>query len=97
MEDVKEQAPWWAKFTYTFGIPAAISIYLIWVLVGQVIAKVESVEETARLHQADMVHTVKSNERQEVMLNHIYALLQQICVNTSNNRSERDSCFLIKK
>src|SRR4030095_2076758 len=85
--------PWWVKFIYTFGIPAALSVYLIWLMATRIEGKIDNLQDQIRMHQTDTVYNSKSNDAQIMKLNESLITLQKTCVNGANNQAERDNCF----
>lgn len=81
------------KFTYTFGIPAVIAIYLIWFVVAVVNNQLAAIDSNLRQHQSDMGVNLKTNEELRIQLVNTNQILQRICVNTAANQNERNSCF----
>ena len=71
-------APWWLQPVYTFGIPSAIAVFLVWFLSAVVIAGQKEIKDTLDEH-------VKAQQRQVF-------LLALICRNTAQTERERVQC-----
>ena len=85
--------PWYFKFVYTFGVPAALTLYLVWFISNNVDTRLTSISSALSAHQQDMAFSLKSNVefRQQLYLTNI--LLQRICVNTAKDSQTRGNCF----
>jgi hypothetical protein len=85
--------PWYLKFIYTFGIPATLTIYLVWFMVNSVDARLQLINATLTVHSTDMAVSLKASDdaRQQLLLTNL--LLQRICVNTASNQVARSNCF----
>lgn len=88
-----EKLPWWVKAVSFLGFPTVMAAYLIWVLVGNIDARVNDMHELMRSHQVDTTYLLKQNEEQVVQNRVLFRLLQQICVNTSKTAEDRATCW----
>lgn len=102
--DGLENAPWWAKLSARFGIPAAIAIGLTWFLTQGISADLKTIRENTK----DTVAAVAQSE--EAMRSDHRAIsaaldadvqsrsetrrfLQMICVNTAKTDNDRSNCL----
>ena len=85
--------PWYLKFIYAFGVPAALTIYLVWFVVNGVDNRLQMINATLNTHATEMAISLKSSEdaRQQLLLTNL--LLQRICVNTAAKPQDRNNCF----
>lgn len=92
--------PWWVKAIAYFGMPAAASGYLIWLLGGQVLANQavglstmqEITKSQATIAQAlQQVAKELNDHRQENVRSEL--LLAQICANLASDNQQRSRCF----
>jgi hypothetical protein len=87
------EVPWWVRFIYTFGIPAALSVYLIWLLAARIEGKLDAQTEQLRVHQGDTTFNKAAAENSAKRLEEIYNILQRICVNGAATQADRNACF----
>lgn len=93
-DDMSEQpTPWYIKFLYTFGIPAALTVYLVYVLVSSIDAKLNLINNVLLQHQIDMANSLRTNDELKQQAFATNLILQRICVNTAANQAARNSCF----
>ena len=93
MSHSNSETPWYLKFIYAFGVPAALTIYLVWFVVNGVDARLQVINSTLSTHATDMAVSLRASEdaRQQLLLTNL--LLQRICVNTAANQAARSNCF----
>jgi hypothetical protein len=92
-----DKYPWILRFVYLFGVPAAISIYLIWLMAARVEGVQREILDLLREHELNAQYNIKSNADQVDRLDRIYRLSQVMCVNSANDAMERARCFSIDK
>lgn len=85
--------PWYFKFIYTFGVPAALTIYLVWFIVSNVDGRITSISTALNAHQQDMTQSLRNNAEMKQQLYLTNMLLQRICVNTAIDSQARNNCF----
>jgi hypothetical protein len=88
-----KEAPWYIKFIYTYGIPAALTIYLVWFISNNVATQLNSIAIDLDSHQTEMAQSLKASEEAKIQLQITNLLLQRICVNTAADNLSRNSCF----
>ena len=88
-----DQYPWLLRFAYVFGIPALLSVYLIWLMSTRIETQLNAIEAAAAATRIDQAYVLKLNDEQTVRLDQIYRLLQRICVNSATTPEQRASCF----
>lgn len=88
-----EQYPWILRFAYIFGIPALLSVYLIWLMATRIETKLNSIEATLQAAKVDDAYVLKMSGDQAESLDQIYRLLQRICVNSATTPQDRAGCF----
>jgi len=83
------EAPWYVKLVIWllvwFGFPVAISVVLLFVVIGYIPSPLTTLDKSMSLHIVDMqkaLALVESNQR----------IQRQICRNTSTNAVERSEC-----
>lgn len=85
--------PWWLKVVYAFGIPAAIALYLVYVVSTTQAATMASIKSTVEQHAtANLLSDVEVKAamiRQE-------GYLRLLCVNTSKSIGDRNSCLSVR-
>lgn len=85
--------PWWIKALSTFGVPAALLIFIIYYFVGVWSTQIDNIEEMVKAHQTDTAYNVQSNVNQQQQLSNIFFMLQRVCVRLSKDSNEREDCF----
>lgn len=90
---MNDTAPWYLKFIYTFGIPAALTVYLVWFIVNSVDARLQVISNALDTHQREMASSLRSTDEMKQQLFLTNLLLQSICVNTASNQAGRNGCF----
>jgi len=86
-DEVKfNSGPWLVQAIYKVGVPSAIAIFLIWVLVTRIDGEITEIKENLRLHAVDSSYIIKNTSNMQ-------QVLQRICVNTSKTTEERNACF----
>jgi hypothetical protein len=88
-----EQYPWILRFAYVFGIPALLSVYLIWLMSTRIETQLSAIEAGMMATRTDQAYMLKISGEQTARLENIYRLLQRICVNGATTPSDRASCF----
>ena len=79
--------PWWATFVVNVGVPAAISLFLIYWVTGSLERRVTNMEQVgaqtlAMMNEASRsMHEFAMTQEQKEL--HRERLLRQICINTS--------------
>lgn len=81
------------KFIYTFGVPAALTMYLVWFISNNVDTRLNSISNALNAHQQDMAISLKASDEAKQQLYLTNLLLQRICVNTAANAQARSNCF----
>lgn len=92
-----EKYPLVLRFVYFFGIPAAMSVYLIWLMAARVEGMQREMLDLLRAHELNSQYNVKSNGEQIDRLDRIYRLSQVMCVNSAKDAAERARCFSIDR
>lgn len=88
-----EKYPLILRFVYIFGIPAALSVYLIWMLASRVDVQQRTAIDELHAIRVDLQFMIKANTEQLERLQQTYRLMQRICVNAATTADERASCF----
>lgn len=99
--------PAWMKAVYVFGVPAAIAMFLVWIVAGTQSSKLDAIGQS----QAAMVgkidaHVVAAQvsadaarmAAEEVRSNglRLERYLQLMCINTARTVAERNSCLNVR-
>lgn len=103
-DDGLNGAPWWAKLSARFGIPAAIAIGLTWFLTQGVSGDLKTIRDNTRDATAAIVaqktsmdeqhqSIVKAIELDSQSRGEILRFLQRICVNTAKTDADRSNCI----
>jgi hypothetical protein len=85
--------PWQVKAIATIGIPAAIAIYLVFILANRIESSVLSVQGELQRHAVDSSYMIKQNDSFINQLNSIKQIMQQTCANTARTSEDRRNCF----
>lgn len=92
-----EKYPLILRFVYLFGVPAAVAVWLVWLLSARVEGMQREMLDLLRAHEFNSQYNIKSNVEQIDRLERIYRLSQVMCVNGANDATERARCFSIDK
>lgn len=97
---MNDSTPWYVKFTYTYGIPSVIAIYLLYFIVNTMDArllgvntKLDIIRESLIEHKADMNRSIEATAVMNGQMVFTNLILQRICVNTASSPVERNNCF----
>lgn len=90
-----DKYPWLLRVVYLFGIPAAISIYLVWLMSARVEGNQREMLDILKAHELNSQYNLKSNGEQIDRLDKIFRLTQALCVNAAEDSAERSRCFAI--
>ena len=81
------------KLVINVGVPSALAVFLIYWTTSGISNDLDSLirnqikfEEQLRLHSVDSSYVLKETTQMKM-------ILQQICVNTAQNRAESNMCF----
>lgn len=81
------------RFIYTFGVPAALTVYLVWFISSNVDTRLTTITSVLENHQKEMSESLKASEETKQQLFLTNLLLQRICVNTAADTQSRNNCF----
>src|SRR6187551_252128 len=91
----RESSPWmegipaWARIVAVIGLPGALALILIWVLVE----KLPVSREEHAVILAEQKFLRERSDARDVKQDQVYRLLQRICTNTAKSDVERQRCF----
>lgn len=81
------------KLVYSFGIPAAIAVFLVYTLKVEIAQGVSEIRAGLLIHATQSVEAVKASETLQNRVDDMTQILQSICVNTAETQIERNACF----
>jgi hypothetical protein len=95
-------APTWAspesvlKLVLQIGVPAAIAIFLVWVMASRLDTRIEAISEAVRESSATMQHastsmSVFAHEQADIHLRSLQ-ILRQTCLNTAKTPQQVELC-----
>lgn len=93
LNESAERPPWYVRFTYQFGLPAAIAIYLLSFIVAQVTTQMGDMSEKIDQNAVELAAARVEHVALQGQLLYTNLILQRICVNTSSDQAERNACF----
>lgn len=89
-------APWWVTLTLKVGVPAAIAMFLVYLLAVDVRGANARIERTLADHITigpAMIRMLEDHERSDIRLE-TYARLN--CVHAAKTQAERDACLSVR-
>ena len=96
----KRNSPWWVSAITTFGVPAAIAMYLVWALVsGQtnILIDIQTTLHGQRSMVAEVAAVTKSTaEEARTARARQEEYLRLLCVNTAKSQADRNACLSVR-
>lgn len=91
--EVPSNAPWWVKTISVVGVPAAIALYLVYVLSNGAVTAITNIDTNVKTHAAaEATHDHEQRESSSRMENY----LRLLCLNTAKTNSDRNTCLSVR-
>lgn len=81
------------KGIYTFGVPAAIAIFLVYFVTSRVDQSLDMMQKNLDSHVSESNQLIETDEQIKFQLQSVTQILLSICVNTAKSSNERNACF----
>lgn len=81
------------KFFYTFGVPAAIAVFLVYFVTTRIDNGLDVIQVGLESHKAESRELIKTDAEIKLQMQYMTQILLNICVNTAKIQSERNACF----
>ena len=95
-EHDKSDMPWQVRAVTFFGVPSAIALYLVYILAGTVVSKLDrqaDIISQQSTRNGDIIKLIESeNQVQRINMELVIRILRANCVNSSATNLERDRC-----
>ena len=83
VQSLMDDLPAWARIMAWLGLPAVLSLGLVYQMSTQLASDVRRIETSLRVHEENRAHDMQS----------LSAYLDAICLNTANDDNERARCL----
>lgn len=92
--------PWWAKLLYTYGVPSAIAVFLVWTLITNQGKALDAMTLKMSQHVTTLEEhttlTKVSDEAAKASASRVETYLRLLCANTAHTIADRNTCLSVR-